>query len=504
MTKAIRKAALNIARWRENPVDFVREEFNAEPDEWQADFLNAYARSKKPRTYAKACKGPGKTTALSWCSWHFLACYSHPKIPATSITGANLRNNLWSEMAKWQSHSEYLKNAFTWRAERIYANDHPETWFMAALTWAQDSDAAKQADVLAGYHADNIMFVLDEMGAYPDAVTAAAEAILATAGTEVNPNAIARIIGAGNPTHLSGPLYRACTHEASLCNVITITGDPDDPKRSKRISVQWARDQIQKWGADNPYVLVNVFGKFPPSSINALLGPDVVEAAMKRVLPQSAWISEQKVLGVDCGGGGHDPSAICPRQGLVHFKPKLIRFDDPKLIAGAVAQSIQKWKPDAVNIDNTGGWGTGVISYLRDWQYPVNAVGFAEKSYDRAFANKRTEMIFNFSHAVRNGGCLPDIPALREACCAQTYTHHKDQMLMEPKDDLKAGIGDTTGFDMLDGYALTHAYPLAKRDPVAEYRQPETGDYDPIRRSQAQNRPPAGAQESDWNPLDSI
>lgn len=504
-SKASKVARDNLRRWRSLPdgaIYFVRDQFGIEPDEWQKDALRNYITGN--RSGAKACKGPGKTAFLAWCSWHFLACYPHSNVAATSITGDNLRDGLWKEMSKWQQKSPMLMVLFTWRPERITNNEYPETWFMSARKWSRDSDTDKQGLALAGLHADYIMFVIDEAGGVPDAVMAAAEAALANAGTEVNPNAVAKLLICGNPTHLSGPLYRACTTEASLWKMIEITGDPDDPKRSPRISATWAREQIAKYGRENPWVLVNVFGKFPPTSINALLGPDMVEEAMRRVLPVAAYKSDTKILGVDVGGGGADPSAICPRQGLVHFKPKLLRLDDPKLIAGAVAQAIIRWEPHVVNVDITGGWGSGVISWLTDWGYAVSGVGFAEKSYDRAYANKRTEMIYNFSMAVRNGACLPPEPALREACCAQTYTHYKDQMIMEPKDELKAGISDTTGFDMLDGYALTYAYPVGKPDNLAaDRRNNASGEYDPIDRHEKQMR----AQEkmdSDYNPLQNI
>ena len=69
---------------------------------------------------------------------------------------------------------------------------------------------------------------------------AAAEAGLST-GTET------KILIAGNPTHTDGPLYRACTQERHLYHVTEITGDPDDPMRSPRISVKWAREQIEKY-----------------------------------------------------------------------------------------------------------------------------------------------------------------------------------------------------------------------------------------------------------------
>ena len=37
------RAKSTLQRWRENPVEMIRDEFNAEPDAWQADALMAFA-----------------------------------------------------------------------------------------------------------------------------------------------------------------------------------------------------------------------------------------------------------------------------------------------------------------------------------------------------------------------------------------------------------------------------------------------------------------------------
>ncbi len=266
-------ASDKIRHWRENPVAFVRECFGVEPDEWQCDVLMAFPHNQ--RLAMKASKGVGKSALLAWLIWNFLITRPMPKIAATSITADNLADTLWSELALWQNKSPLLKAAFTWTKTRIFSNDHPETWWISARPWPKTADASAQANTLAGLHADYIMFVLDESGGIPEAVMAAAEAALSSCVE-------GHIVQAGNPTHLHGPLYAACTKERSMWHVTEITSDPDDPKRSKRVSAEWAREQIEKYGRDNPYVLVNVFGQFPPSSLNALIGPDEVMAAMKR------------------------------------------------------------------------------------------------------------------------------------------------------------------------------------------------------------------------------
>ena len=115
------------------------------------------------------------------------------------------------------------------------------------------------------------MWLGDEAGDYPDAIMPTFEGIFAGEPAE------AHIAIAGNPTKLGGPLYRARTTAEKLWYVVEITGDPDDPRRSSRISLQHAREQIEEYGRDNPWVVVNIFGQFPPSSLNALIGPDEVE-----------------------------------------------------------------------------------------------------------------------------------------------------------------------------------------------------------------------------------
>ena len=485
----ISEAQLNIRRWRLDPIAFVRENFGVEPDPWQCDFLIAYNTGR--RVAAKACKGPGKTAVLAWCMWHFMVTRPHCKIPATSITGDNLRDGLWAELAKWQQKSKFLREAFTWRPERVEANGHKETWFMSARKWSQSADKEQQANALAGLHADYIMFVLDEAGGIPDAVMVAAEAALAS-GIEC------KILICGNPTHLSGPLYRACTKEASLWKVIEITGDPDNPKRSSRINIDWAREQIKAWGRDNPWVMVNVLGQFPPSSINALLGPDDVEKAMTRIVPWEAYSASARVLGVDVALGGGDRTVLMPRQGIVMFKPKILRLDDPKSIASEVAVAIQRWQPDAVNIDNTGGWGSGVISHLRDWGYSVNDVLFSGKATNNIYFNKRTEMHYEAAYWVKGGGCLPRMPELKEEACAQTYTHKKDKLLMTEKAQVKEELGRSP--DLWDAACLTFAFPVAKQTIRSVNHQSAGINYDPVRQHIEQMQ----AQQQGQNGIDYI
>ena len=449
-----------MREWAAKPVVFVREVLGAVLDDWQVEVLEAVAA--RQRVALKASKGPGKSTVLAWVALWFLATRPHPKVVATSITGDNLRDGLWTEIAKWLGRSEFLRASFEWTSERVASVEHPETWWASARTWPRSGDASQQADTLAGLHADHVLFLVDEAGGIPDAVVAAAEAGLANASEEHGREA--KLLLAGNPTHLEGPLYRACTSERPLWWVKEISGDPDDPQRAPRVSAEWAREQISKYGRDNPWVLVNVFGKFPPSSANTLLGVEEVEAATKRMLPRGTWEDEPKVLGIDVARYGDDRSVLFPRQGFAAMQPTVLRNLSTMELVGQAARLIDRWRPDAVFVDSAT-FGAGVIDRLLQLGYPVLGVDFGGKPVTAGkFANRRAEMYFALAEWVRAGGALPSgHPELTAELTAPTYKFdNANHLLLEKKAEVKKRTGRSP--DLADGLALTFAAPVAPRD----------------------------------------
>jgi phage terminase large subunit len=443
------QSSVAIKHWREDPTRFVRDNFGVEPDPWQDEILQAFP--KHQRIAMKACKGPGKTCLIAWLCWNFLATRPHAKLAATSITADNLRDGLWAEMAKWQGKSEFLKNNFQWTKTNIFCKESPADWFMSARAWPKGGSSQQQADTLAGLHADYIMFVLDESGGIPQSVMAAAEAALST-GKEM------KIVQAGNPTHTEGPLYRASTVDRHLWYVVNITGDPDNPKRSPRIDVNWARDQIASYGADNPYVLVNVFGEFPPSSLNALLGIGDIEESMSRRCKEEDYKYSQKRLGVDVARFGDDRTIIFPRQGLMSFKPVEMRNSSSIDVAMRVLSAKHKWRSELELVDGTGGYGAGVIDYMRKTGGAPMEIHFNGKAMDAKYYNKRSEMWFEMAEWVKKGGCLPkDVEGLSRELAAPTYCFKGDKLFLEPKDQIKSRLGYSP--DIADALALTFAIP---------------------------------------------
>lgn len=441
--------AQTLLAWREHPARMVRELFGAEPDFWQEEVLEAFPHHQK--LAMKASKGPGKTTCLAWLAWNFLLTRQQPKIAAASISGQNLSDGLWTEMALWQGRSPLLQHLFEWQRTRIFSKEKPETWWMSARSWSQNSNQADVGKTLAGLHADYILFLLDESGGMPDAILASAEAALSSCVE-------GHIVQAGNPTNLSGPLYTACHVSRDQWFVAEINGDPDNPRRAARVDIGWARDQIRQWGRENPYVMVNVLGQFPPAAFNTLIGPDEVREATRRHYPDSDIANAARILGVDVARQGDDSSVIFPRQGLVAFVPAQHRGINGTEGAEILSRRIADWGVDATFIDDTGGFGSSWIDNLQRLGHSPVGVHFAGKAVLDRYANKRAEMAFDAVEWVRRGGALPDIPQLLAAMSQTTYTHQGDRLILEPKDDVKQRLGFSP--DHFDALMLTFASPV--------------------------------------------
>lgn len=469
-----------IRQWRVDPVSFVRDNFGVEPDAWQTDGLQVLGGEYNPRRELclKACTGPGKSATLAWSGWHRLACFAgkgeHPKGAALSITADNLKDNLWSELAKWRGRSRFLQSAFTWTKEKIYANDHPETWFLSARSFAKDANAEAIGRALSGLHSQYPFVLLDETGDMPEAVGKAAQQIFTG-----NPRDAA-IIQAGNPTSNVGLLYASCVNPSIHRVVITITADPDDPKRTPRVSIEHAREMIDTYGRDNPWVMATILGLFPPAGFRSLLGIEDVNAAMNRHYREADYESSAKILGVDVAREGDDASVMFPRQGVVAFEPKVMRNLRTTDGAGIVARKEQEWSCDATFIDNTGGFGGGWIDNLQMLGRRPIGVHFASAADDGRYANKRAEMWFKMAEWIKNGGAIPKVPNLIAELTTPTYSFKGDKLLIEPKEDIKKRLGRSP--DLADALALTFAYPVTPRGlKLPNYGQ-QRQEYDPFAR----------------------
>lgn len=471
-----------ITTWKSDHKQFCWDCFGVTLDTWQDKAFAAFINNdiKIFRLSLQACAGPGKSALLAMLGWWFLSTQgekgNHPKGAVVAITQDNLKDNLWAEFSKWQQRSKFLLKMFTWTKTRIYANDHPNTWFLSARSFNKSANPEEQGRTLSGVHSKYVLFLIDESGDIPVQVLKSAEQALSTAD-----KVFGRIVQAGNPTSHSGMLHAAQSLLADKWHVVRITGDPDDPDRSPRIDIKWAEDQIKTYGRDDPWVASFILGRFPVSSINTLLTVDQIHDAMTRGIKEEDYMHSQKRLGIDVARFGMDSTIIFPRQGLRAFNYVEMRKSRTPEIAARVMLAKTKWGSEMEFVDGTGGFGSGVIDSLIQANTTPQEIHFSSASSDPKYFNKRAEMWFELSEWVKRGGVLPNCPHLKKELAAPTYSFKKGKLILESKDQIKKRLGYSP--DRADGLALTFAmHDMPASNPLMDklMGNGHQSEYDPL------------------------
>jgi hypothetical protein len=475
-----------IAGFTQDPLGFVLAAFEwgqgelknfAGPDEWQREILTDIGKrlrdgrinaSEAVQVAVASGHGIGKSALVSWLILWAIATHEDTKGVVTANTENQLKTKTWAELAKWFRLC-LVKHWFELTATALFSRDqaHEKTWRIDMVPWSE-----RNTEAFAGLHnkGKRILLVFDEASAIPDLIWEVSEGALTDSDTEIIWCCF------GNPTLNTGR-FRECfgrfRHRWATRQI------------DSRTVAMTNKNQLQKWvddyGEDSDFVRVRVRGVFPSSSANALLGPDEVESAMSRHYDATQYEFAAKILGVDVARQGDDSSVIFPRQGRVAFKPRMLRIPDTMLVAQQVGLSMDKWKPDAVFVDSTGGYGVGVVDALRQINKSPIEVYFSGRALDPRYFNKRSEMWFEMAKWVKDGGALPRDQELAEELIAATYTFQGDKFRLGDKDDIKDLIGRSP--DKADALALTFAYPvtpsLAHIHPSFDQRGAKV-EYDPF------------------------
>lgn len=253
---------------------------------------------------------------------------------------------------------------------------------------------------------------------------------------------------------LSERYFMALKDDAWYADVFTI----DDTQAIAADELAVIRSQMtdQQWRQE-------MLCDFNASSEEALISIDLVRGALGRHLPINVYDFAPKVLGVDVALGGGDKTVVQPRQGLAAFKPDVHDLRDPKDIADRVAMKIDAFKADACFVDGSGGWGSGVVSRLRELGYVVIEVNFNGTPRDMRYANKSAEMWWDMKCWLESGGALP---AMNEYLVDLTgrlydYKNAAGKLALESKEHMKArGLKSP---DFADALCLTFASPVAPK-----------------------------------------
>jgi hypothetical protein len=201
---------------------------------------------------------------------------------------------------------------------------------------------------------------------------------------------------------------------------------------------------------------------FSASADNVLIPIDCVSDAIGRHYRPDQYAQSSRIIGVDVAYTGDDKTAIIKRQGLVAHEPIIMEKADPMVIVGRLLSEIAAFRPDMVFVDDTGGYGSGVIARLRELGHTCVGVQFGSKADNPRFRNKRTEMWVRMRDWIMEGGALPDNLSLKNDLVSPSYRVPSTGVVeLEPKDKIKERLGRSP--DIADALALTFAFNVAPR-----------------------------------------
>lgn len=360
----------------DDPVAFVQDILEAEPDKWQRDTLNGLAEN--PKVSVRSGQGVGKTALEAWTAIWYLSCRPNPKVICTAPTKQQLHDVLWAEIAKWLEGS-VVKNFLKWTKTKVYMIGSEERWFATART-------ATKPENMQGFHEDYMLFIVDEASGVADPIM---EAILGTLSGQEN-----KLLMCGNPTRTSGVFYDS--HHRDRVDYVTLKVSSYDSTRTNKQNIE---SLLRKYGEDSDVARVRVFGDFPKAEKDGFIPLYLAEAATKgkpylnddgiEEIPEGAVLG----IGVDVARFGEDETVITTRIGKKVIRQEGFYGQDTMKTVGETLRTarefMRKYSKNhcIINVDDDGVGG-GVS--------------------DRLLEVKREERLFITVNRCRNGAVADD------------------------------------------------------------------------------------------------
>ncbi len=145
------------------------------------------------------------------------------------------------------------------------------------------------------------------------------------------------------------------------------------------------------------------------------------------------------VMGVDIARFGDDSSVACVREGLRVIWIETWAKADLMTTTGKVINLIQRFNPDAVNIDVIG-IGAGVVDRLKEQKFRVNGVNVGESASDKLkYANLRAEAYWQLADRFVKGEIsIPDdLELIAQTSSIKYKFDSHGRLQIEAKEDMK-------------------------------------------------------------------
>lgn len=382
MTKAETKQAATpeelaeaFVYYADKPVEFAEDILNVKPRPWQREAWLAMQTRK--RVSVRSCHGAGKSFALAGLVLWLLVTRPHVKIAITAPTYRQLINVVFRTIGEVLEKS-LLKDLVKFKPTQVSFGQN----FAIAVT-------ARNPESMAGFHADNMVLIIDEASGVEEAFFDALQGALTT------PNAYVWM--SGNPTRIIGRFYDSFHKTRAQWHTIKVSAY-DLPEIANETN--WIEDMAAQYGRESDVFKVRVLGEFPSVNADSLVPITWMEDAIitkpNEALERIAARSEGFIVAADVARFGADSSVINVRQANIIFANHMQQFRGMALndLAGQVSQLYKKLaKKSPVNPNtkekilpvvcvDTIGVGAGLHDMLREEGIKAREVVVSETAPD--------------------------------------------------------------------------------------------------------------------------
>ena len=462
-----------------DPVVFAQHNLGMTLWDRQAEVVSSLKRHK--HVVVESGHGIGKSVAAAILTAWWLSYYKNDaKVITIAPTFAQVSGILW-------------------RYIRHYARGHGlpgivfETprWEVGTDRFAIGLSPRKQTQddvvTIQGYHARNLLVILDEAAGIPKILWDAVESL---AVGENN-----RILAIGNPIEQSGPFWDACKSESWHHIQISCMEHPNVIERHEvvpgAVSWDWINDRTKqwcspceanmggafewdgKWFQPMPIFEAKVLGRAPEQSDFQLIRISWIDDAVRREVIQASNV----IIALDPARYGSDASVMCARAGEKVLWLKSKRDQNSMQLAAWLRDEAVQLDAIKIYVDSAG-IGAGVYDQARAYGLPVADINWARQAQQKKrFANQRAEFYWRLREVLRTGKLnIPDNALLHGDLAAMRVGYDQfSRILIEDKDQLRKRIGRSP--DSGDALAMTYAMPTSSEVDIEELQEALSGEH---------------------------
>ena len=378
------------------------------------------------RTAVRSGNSSGKTYTTARVALWFLYSFIPSVVIDTAPTHRQVENQFWREFRRAYKSSKMplggklLKTQF----------NVDENWFAIGFSAKSGEDGMEK---FQGWHADNILVIVDEASGVNGPVFQAIQGALAGGKT-------VRLIYIGNPTRATGDFADA--FKDPLFHKIHISAfDIPNVIENKLVipglaTRDWVDSMRSKYGEDSDVYRVRVLGEFPRKDNSTLIGVDLVEQAIGA---DRELFGTEEIIGLDPARFGDDTAEFVYRKGNKAKHLETIEKSDTMVLAGKAKNYLKEYPNAVIHIDIIG-LGAGIYDRLKeqpDIAHRVFGVNSAMPATDKEeYVNLRMEG-WAIAKAWLRDGILEPHEGWYELAAPRYKITSNGAMQLESKEDMK-------------------------------------------------------------------